>query len=50
VRTGRARHRARASGLPADPAALAERVYVPGRRGSFHAELITATRAAGRIP
>lgn len=39
-----------ASGLEADPQALAERVYVPGRRGSFQAELIAATRHAGRIP
>ena len=39
-----------ASGLPADPIALAARVYVPGRRGSFQAELIAATRSAGRIP
>jgi tetratricopeptide (TPR) repeat protein len=39
-----------ASGLSADPLALAERVYVPGRRGSFQAEMIAATRSAGRIP
>ena len=39
-----------ASGLQADPLALAERVYVPGRRGSFQAELIAATRSSGRIP
>jgi tetratricopeptide (TPR) repeat protein len=39
-----------ASGLAADPLALADRVYVPGRRGSFQTELIAATRSAGRIP
>jgi hypothetical protein len=39
-----------ASGLSADPLDLAARVYVPGRRGSFQAELIAATRSAGRVP
>jgi hypothetical protein len=39
-----------ASGLSADPLALAQRVYVPGRRGSFQAELVAATRSAGRVP
>ena len=39
-----------ASGLAADPLQLADQVYVPGRRGSFQAELIAATRRAGRVP
>jgi tetratricopeptide (TPR) repeat protein len=39
-----------ASGLTADPADLTERVYVPGRRGSFQAELVATTRILGRIP
>jgi tetratricopeptide (TPR) repeat protein len=39
-----------ASGVDADPQALAGRVYVPARRGSFQAELVAATRGAGRIP
>ena len=39
-----------ASGVQADPDVLADQVYVPGRRGSFQAELVAATRRAGRIP
>ena len=39
-----------ASGIPADPDALAAQVYVPGRRGSFQVEMVAATRTAGRIP
>ncbi|MCU0757952.1 MAG: PA2778 family cysteine peptidase [Steroidobacteraceae bacterium] len=39
-----------ASGVDADPLLLAERVYVPARRGSFQVELVAATRSAGRIP
>lgn len=39
-----------ASGASTDPLELAAQVYVPGRRGSFQAELIAATRRAGRVP
>ncbi|MGM0476593.1 MAG: PA2778 family cysteine peptidase [Pseudomonadota bacterium] len=34
----------------ADPDALAERVYLPERRGSLQSELLGATRRAGRVP
>lgn len=39
-----------ASGVPADPAALAAQVYVPARRGSLQVEMVAATRRAGRVP
>lgn len=39
-----------ASGLPADPEALASQVYLPGREGSLQVELGAAMRRAGRIP
>lgn len=38
------------SGVDTTPEALAPRVYVPGRQGSFQQELLAATRRAGRIP
>lgn len=39
-----------ASGIDADPDALAPQVYLPGREGSLQVELLGATRRAGRIP
>lgn len=39
-----------ASGIATDPDSLVDDVYVPGRRGSFAAELRATTRARGRIP
>lgn len=39
-----------ASGVTADPLALASSVYLPGRRGSLQLELISASRRHGRIP
>lgn len=39
-----------ASGVPAQPDALASQVYLPGRQGSLQLELLGATRRAGRIP
>lgn len=39
-----------ASGVDATPDALVEKVYVPGRKGSYQIELISATRSFGRLP
>ncbi len=39
-----------AAGVETDPVALAQQVYLPGRQGSLQAELLAATRRAGRIP
>lgn len=39
-----------ASGIAADPDALAPQVYLPGREGSLQVELGAAMRRAGRIP
>jgi len=39
-----------ASGVTVSPDALADRVYVPGRKGSFQVELEAAARHYGRIP
>ncbi|MEE4193167.1 MAG: PA2778 family cysteine peptidase [Halieaceae bacterium] len=39
-----------ASGIATQPDALVDDVYVPGRRGSFAAELRAASRSLGRIP
>lgn len=39
-----------ASGMAADPEALASQVYLPGREGSLQVELGAAMRRAGRIP
>jgi len=39
-----------ASGVSVSPDALADRVYVPGRKGSFQVELAAAARHYGRIP
>jgi hypothetical protein len=39
-----------ASGVAADPAALATQVYLPARRGSLQVEMVAATRRAGRVP
>lgn len=38
-----------ASGLDVAPSDLVPEVYVPGRKGSFQAELIAATRKRGRL-
>ena len=38
------------SGAQVSLDALVEQVYLPGREGSLQAELVAATRAAGRIP
>jgi tetratricopeptide (TPR) repeat protein len=37
-------------GIVTTPAELGPRIYVPGRRGSFQAELIAAIRSAGLVP
>jgi tetratricopeptide (TPR) repeat protein len=39
-----------ASGVPVQPAALVDEVYIPGREGSLQAELIAAARGRGRVP
>lgn len=38
-----------ASGVPVEPAALADEVYIPGREGTLQAELQAATRRHGRL-
>lgn len=38
------------SGVDVTPAALAPKVYIPGRQGSLQAELLAAARRYGRIP
>lgn len=38
------------AGVTAQPASLAQQVYVPARQGSLQVELLAATRRAGRIP
>lgn len=38
-----------ASGMAVSPEALVERVYVPGRRGSFQTEMMAAARSHGRL-
>lgn len=39
-----------AAGVAASPHDLVERIYVPGRRGSFRLELLAASRDYGRLP
>lgn len=39
-----------ASGVASDLPSMVRQVYVPGREGSLQAELVAATRAAGRVP
>jgi len=39
-----------ASGVPVEPAALVDEVYIPGREGALQAELIAAARGRGRVP
>lgn len=38
-----------AAGAPADPAALRDMVFVPGRAGSFSAEMLAAARRQGHL-
>lgn len=39
-----------ADGVDVSPAALANQVYLPGRKGSVQAEMVAATRIHGRVP
>lgn len=39
-----------ASGVTSDLPTMVRQVYLPGREGSLQAELVAATRAAGRVP
>lgn len=38
------------AGVPISPDSLVNAVYIPGRQGSFQAEMIGATRQASRLP